>query len=177
MFRLETERLIIRPWRDDDRPGFLAIMRHPEVTRFVHGGIPYTDADADEFLARHTRQVAQHGLCMGATLDKTSGRLLGIAGAQPLGDDIEIGWIFARDTWGRGYATEAGAAAMKHVLDTLGRPRVIAIIDPENLPSKRVAARLGMAYEGLRTGAQLGHRKPEIVVDLYVRRAGPPTGP
>ena len=58
---------------------------------------------------------------------------------------------------------------MRHVLETLGRPRVVAIIAPDNLPSKRVAARLGMEYEARYTGAQLGHRNPEIVVELYVR--------
>ena len=49
---------------------------------------------------------------------------------------------------------------MNHVLDTLGRRRVVAIIDPPNEPSKRVAARLGMQYEARYSGAQLGNRKP-----------------
>ena len=49
------------------------------------------------------------------------------------------------------------------------RPRVVAIIDPGNEPSKRVAARLGMTLEGRYSGSQLGHRTPEIVVDLFYR--------
>ena len=98
-------------------------------------------------------------------------RIVGIAGVQPLGTtgDLEIGWILAREAWSRGYATEAGAAAMNHVLETLKRPRVMAIIDPPNEASKRVAARLGMKYEARYTGVQLGHRHPEIVVDLFFR--------
>ena len=109
---------------------------------------------------------------MGAAIERSSGRLVGISGTQPLGTtgDLEVGWIFARDTWGRGYATEAGAAAMRYVLETLGRPRAVAIIDPDNEPSKRVARRLGMEYEATYTGAQLGHRLPEIVVDLFATR-------
>ena len=108
---------------------------------------------------------------MGAVIEKSSGRLIGIAGTQPLGTtgDLEVGWIFARDRWGLGYATEAGEACMRYVLETLARPRVVAIIDPDNEPSKRVAARLGMQYEARYTGAQLGHRMPEIVVDLFFR--------
>ena len=86
-----------------------------------------------------------------------------------VGLDLEIGWIFHRDVWGRGFATEAGEAARDHVLRTLKRPRVVAIIDPDNEPSKRVAARLGMQYEDHYTGAQLGHRNPDISVDLYYR--------
>ena len=77
--------------------------------------------------------------------------------------------IAERNVWGRGYAQEAGAASMRHVLETLKRPRVVAIIDPGNEPSKKVAARLGMSYDKRYTGAELGHRLPEIVVDLYVR--------
>ena len=83
-------------------------------------------------------------------------------------------WL-AREAWGRGYATEAGGAAMRHVLETLGRPRVVAIIDPQNEPSKRVVARLGMHWEKRVTGVELGHRKPEIVVDYYVREAECPS--
>jgi [ribosomal protein S5]-alanine N-acetyltransferase len=171
MFRIETERLVIRPWQPDDRPAFTAVMAHPEVTQYVHGGQPYTEAEVDEWFARQARQIAEHGMCMGALVEKATGRLAGLSGTQPLGTtgDLEIGWILAREAWGRGYATEAGAAAMRHVLETLNRPRVVAIIDPGNEPSKRVAARLGMTYEATYTGEELGHRFPQIVVELFSR--------
>ena len=178
MFGFETDRLIIRPWREEDRPAFAAVMSDPEVTRYVHGGKPYTDPEIDAWFERQARQIADYGMCMGAVIEKSSTRLVGLSGVQPLGTtaDLEIGWIFARDTWGNGYATEAGRAAMNHVLETLGRSRVVAIIDPDNEPSKRVAARLGMQYEARYTGTQLGHRWPEIVVDLFYRNAGVPAG-
>lgn len=171
MFRLETERLIIRTWTPEDRPLFKELMQDSEVTRYVHRGEPYTDEEVDQWLGRQARQIAEFDVCMGAVIEKSTGRLIGLAGTQPLGTtgDLEIGWIFARDTWGNGYATEAGRAAMEHVLDTLGRNRVVAIIDPDNEPSKRVARRLGMEYEARYTGAQLGYRVPEIVVDLFAR--------
>jgi len=174
MFRLETERLVIRPWQPDDRAAFAALMSHPEVTQYVHGGKPYTEAEVDEWFARQSRQLADHGVCMGALIEKSTGTLAGISGTQPLGTtgNLEVGWILARDAWGKGYATEAGGAAMAHVLETLGCDRVVAIIDPLNEPSKQVAARLNMAYEGRYTGEQLGHRVPSIVVDLYSRDRG-----
>ena len=167
----ETERLLIRPWTDEDRPAHRLIMEDAEVRRYVHGGRLYRDEDADEFFARQARNLVQAGVCMGAVVEKASGRLVGIAGTQPLGTtgNLEVGWIFSRDTWGRGYATEAGGAAVHHVLEVLKRPRVVAIIDPDNVASKRVAARLQMEYEARYTGAQLGHRKPDIIVDLFVR--------
>jgi [ribosomal protein S5]-alanine N-acetyltransferase len=171
MFQLETDRLLIRPWTPEDRPVFTAIMSDPDVTRYVHRGEPYTEEEIDQFFARQAKQLAEHGMCMGAAVEKSSGRVVGLSGTQPLGTtgDLEIGWIFAKDTWGRGYATEAGAAAMRHVLEVLQRPRVVAIIDTPNEPSKRVAARLGMTYEARYTGVELGHRNPDIVVDLFYR--------
>jgi len=169
MFHLETERLSIRPWQDSDRPDLKKMTDDPEVMRYVHGGVPYSEAEIDEFLARQARQLEAHDVCMGALIEKATGRVCGVAGTQPLGTtgDLEIGWWLMRDVWGRGYATEAGGAAMRHVLDTLGRNRVVAIIDVGNEASKRVVGRLGMQYESRVTGAQLGHRKPEIVVDLF----------
>ncbi len=63
-------------------------------------------------------------------------------------------------------ALTSDAAVMQYVH---GGRRVVAIIDPDNEPSKRVAARLGMSYEARYTGAEFGHRNPEIVVDLFFR--------
>jgi RimJ/RimL family protein N-acetyltransferase len=171
LFVLTTPRLLIRPWLPADRSGFEALTRDPEVMRYVHAGEPYTDLEIDEFLARQTRQNDELGVCMGALIERATETLVGVAGVQPLGTtgDLEIGWWLARDRWGRGYATEAGEAAMRHVLETLDRPRVVAIIDPGNEPSRRVVARLGMQYERRCTGADLGHRAPGIVVDLFSR--------
>jgi ribosomal-protein-alanine N-acetyltransferase len=175
MFRLETDRLLIRPWRDDDRGSFIALTNDPAVMQYVHGGLPYTEDEVDEWFSRQARQIAEHEVCMGALIEQATGQFLGLSGVQPLGTtgQLEIGWILAREAWGKGYATEAGAAAMRHVLETLGRSRVVAIIAPDNEPSKRVAARLGMQYDARYSGTQLGHRKPEIVVDLYFRDRAP----
>jgi ribosomal-protein-alanine N-acetyltransferase len=171
MFRLETERLFVRPWTPDDRAAFTALTDDPEVMQYVHGGQPYANDEVDEWFTRQARQLAEHDVCMGALIEKSTERLVGVAGVQPLGTtgNLEIGWWLARDVWGRGYATEAGAAAMRHVLETLGHKRVVAIVDPGNEPSKRVVHRLGMHYEARVTGEQLGHRKPQIVVDLFAR--------
>jgi [ribosomal protein S5]-alanine N-acetyltransferase len=171
MFRLDTERLFIRPWEDADRAAFTVMATDPEVMRYVHGGTPYSEQEIDEFLARQARQLAEHGICMGAVVEKASGEIVGVAGTQPLGEsgDLEIGWWLARRVWGRGYATEAGGAAMRHVIETLGRPRAVAIIDPGNDASVRVVQRLGMQYDRRYTGAELKHRLPHIVVDLFYR--------
>lgn len=168
-FGFETERLVIRPWRPDDRAAFKALTEDAEVMRHIRAGRPYSDEEVDAWFARQATQLEQHGVCIGALVEKASGRVVGICGVQPLGTtgDFEIGWWLARDVWGRGYATEAGAGAMRYVFETLGRDRVVAIIPPENEASKQVVARLGMHHEGRRTGAELGHAKPEMVFDVY----------
>lgn len=177
MFRLDTERLTIRPWQPADRPSFAAFTQDPEVMRYVHRGEPFTETEIDEFLARQQRQLEAHDMCMGAMIEKCSGLIIGVAGVQPLGGsgDLEIGWWLGRDAWGRGYATEAGRAAMHHVLDTLRRPRVVAVIDPGNDPSTRVVTRLGFQYDRRYTGAELKHRLPDLVVDLYYRNRERPS--
>ena len=175
MFSLQTERLLIRPWVDpDDRAAFRALTEDPEVMRYVHRGEPYSDAEVDEWFSRQARWMRDNDLCMGAMIEKATGKLVGLAGTQPLGTtgELEIGWWLAREAWGRGYATEAGGAAMRHVLETLGRDRVVAIIDPPNDASKAVAARLGMHWVKRTTGVDLGHRRPEMVVDYYERERG-----
>ncbi len=171
MFQLETERLIIRPWKDNDRAAFTGMARDPEVMRYVHRGEPFTDEEIDTWLARQERQLADFDVCMGAMVEKSSGRVIGVAGTQPLGrtNDYEIGWWLARDAWGHGYATEAGTAAMQHVFDVLDRPRAVAIIDVGNDASVAVARRLGMLYDRRYTGSELTHRLPDIVVDLFYR--------
>src|SRR5687768_14875893 len=98
MFGLETERLVIRPWTPADRPAFANVVSDPEVTRYINSGLPYSEKDIDEFLSRQARQLAEFDVCMGALVEKASGRIIGIAGTQPLGTtgQYEIGWIMER---------------------------------------------------------------------------------
>lgn len=168
---LESERLIIRPWRAEDRDAFAVMARDPEIQRFIRNGVPFTDPEIEEFLARQARQESEFGVCMGAMVEKATGRVVGVAGTQPLGTTghYEVGWWVARDCWGRGFATEAGLAAKRYLFETLGHSRVLAIIDPGNDASVSVAKRLGMRLDRRVTGAELGHRLPGIVVDLFIR--------
>ena len=66
-----------------------------------------------------------------------------------VGPEVEIAWIFGRQYWGKGYATEAARACLDYGLGELGIERIVAIIFPENAPSIRVAEKLGMTCEGL----------------------------
>lgn len=64
--------------------------------------------------------------------------------------DVEIGWRFVRDAWGRGYASEAAAAVMEHGFRTVGLDHIVAVLDPDNQRSRRVCEKLGMTAAGMR---------------------------
>ncbi|MEZ4703045.1 MAG: GNAT family N-acetyltransferase [Rhodothermales bacterium] len=175
-FEIETDTLRIRPWREaTDRPAFCAMTADPVMMRYMSDGIPWSDAMNDEFFARQQRTLDAAGVCMGALVWKETDEVIGVAGLQPLGTtgNLEVGWWVQRVHQGKGLATAAGAAMVRYAFETLDQPCVKAITLPGNQASRRVMEKLGMRYEGVVTGRQLGHRLPEIEVVLYgIERTG-----
>jgi RimJ/RimL family protein N-acetyltransferase len=167
-FRIDSERVYIRPWTAADRPVFRALVDDIRVTRYLGRGAVWSDENVDEFFARQQRHVENVGFCMGAIVRRDGDRVIGLAGLQPLrkGNDVETGWWLAPDVWGHGYAAEAGAAAVAYGLDVLKLPRVVAIAHPDNEPSLAVMRRIGMALVGRFTGEELGIfvQHPEVVM-------------
>jgi RimJ/RimL family protein N-acetyltransferase len=167
-FRIDSERVYIRPWMAADRPVFRALVDDIRVTRYLGRGAVWSDENVDEFFARQQRHVENVGFCMGAIVRRDGDRVIGLAGLQPLrkGNDVETGWWLAPDVWGHGYAAEAGAAAVAYGLDVLKLPRVVAIAHPDNEPSLAVMRRIGMALVGRFTGEELGIfvQHPEVVM-------------
>ena len=168
---LETERLILRPLGEADLGDFAAIVADPEVQRFMHGG-PQNRAQAWRQMAIFRGHDALRGFSQNAVVERSSGRLLGRAGLwRPEGwPGLEVGWVLARDAWGRGFATEAGLAWRDWAFDVLGADDLISVINPDNAASIRVAERIGHVY-----------RESRYVTDgdfaIYgQRRPSPPAG-
>ena len=90
------------------------------------------------------------GYGLWALEEAATGRLAGRVGFfNPEGwPGFELGWTLAREFWGRGYATEGARRALEHAFTEMGREHVISLIRPDNLPSVRVAERLGERLEG-----------------------------
>ncbi len=181
-FQIETERLLIRPWEPHDDAGFRAMVADPEMMRYISHGRPWAEERIAEFESRQRRNLAAHGCCMGALVDLTGpsgrgGRLAGVCGLQPLGTtgELEVGWWVVKDLWGRGLATEAGAAALRFGWDILGLRRINAIAMPGNRASTRVMEKLGMTFERHATGHDLGLAVPDVEVVLYALER-PPLG-
>jgi [ribosomal protein S5]-alanine N-acetyltransferase len=159
--RLETERLILRKPEAGDRDGYTEIWGDPEVVRFL-GGRTLPPEDIPKAIENMLRQWDRHGVGLFSVLRKEDEQLVGRIGyllwdserwvnamheelEEPL--ELEIGWVVARAFWNQGYATEAAAACRDHAFEALGRDRVISLIAPENVPSIRVAEKIGERYE------------------------------
>lgn len=145
---IETERLLIRPWREEDRDPFFAINSDPEVMRYIR---PSTSrAESDDGVDRQIAAQAEHGFCFWALERKADGAFLGVCGLRPgvpetpIADDLEIGWRLGRAFWGEGYAREAAAACLAWAFAEADAARVAAITVPANIRSWRLMERLGM---------------------------------
>jgi len=145
---LQTERLVLRRWRDDDVAAMEPLNTDPRFTRFLTAdGRPFTAAESAGAVARWRHHWEEHGFGLWAVEERETGRFVGRVGVQfhrlwP--DDPEVGWGIDPDLWGRGYATEAGAAAIEHAFATLAIPRLVSIVLPANTASIAVQTRLGI---------------------------------
>lgn len=144
--RLETERLVLREYRVDDFDAFAAHLADPESTAFID----VADRQlAWRIFACHSGLWVLFGAGWWAMELRETGAPVGVVGAfYRLGmPGIELGWNTYREYWGRGFASEAAAAAMRYAFEVKGESRAKALITAGNVPSIRVAQRLGMAWE------------------------------
>ena len=147
--RLETERLILRMFREDDFEEYARICADEEVMRYL-GGKTLTRHETWRQMAFLIGHWHLRGYGHWAVEEKSSRKLIGRIGfLYPEGwPDFEIGWTLGREYWGKGYAIEGARRALRYAFTELGKEHVISLIHPENKPSIRVAERLGEKYEG-----------------------------
>jgi ribosomal-protein-alanine N-acetyltransferase len=148
---IETERLILRPWRDSDLAPFAEQNADPHTMRFFAGTL--TRAESDAYAARHIQLLIEHGMGKWAVEVRGGAPFIGAVGLQPMSYEasftpaIEVAWRLHRDHWGKGYATEAARAAIQDGFDRLGLREIVAVTALPNLPSQRVMQRLGMVRD------------------------------
>jgi [ribosomal protein S5]-alanine N-acetyltransferase len=167
-FILTTTRLHVRPWANADRPALARMAQDPEMMRYVNQGRALSDEQVDELLERQGRQLEAHGVCFGAVVLEETGEIIGLAGLQPLDDgQFEIGWWIWKEHWGRGYATEVARAYVDHARGVMGLKRLVAVIDPPNAASIRVAEKLGMRFECIKSARETIARREDVPIALY----------
>jgi len=143
---IETERLVLREMGPGDLDFLAGLLGDPEVMRFYPR--PLDREGARGWIERNMIRYVRDGHAFWLAIDKATGRPVGQAGVVERDLDgerfSEIGYMFARSAWGKGLATEAARACVRWGFEKLGRTCMHALIRPENLPSRRVAERLGM---------------------------------
>ena len=147
---LETDRLLLRPFRDADHAPYAAMCADAEVMRYIGTGVTLSSPDAWRSMAGILGHWALRGYGMFAVEVKATGALAGRVGfLDPPGwPGFELGWLLGREHWGHGYAYEAARSCLDHALGPMGRDRVISLIRPGNVRSIRVAERLGERLAG-----------------------------
>jgi RimJ/RimL family protein N-acetyltransferase len=146
---LETDRLILEAWQPSDWFLLRPIATDTEVMRYITGGPPWTDEQIQSFVERQIATYAARGFCRWKLLLKPSGEMIGFCGVGYWRNnpDPEIGWWLARAHWGRGLATEAARAALRHAFESTGLDRVISVAKPANAASIRIMRKLGLGFD------------------------------
>jgi ribosomal-protein-alanine N-acetyltransferase len=143
---IETSRLLLREFVWTDSEALAAILSDPETMRYYPA--PFTGSGVEEWIDRNRKRYAidRHGLW--AMILKSSGELIGDCGLirQKIDDieEVEIGYHVRRDLWRQGFASEAAEGCRDYGFARLSVDRLISLIRPENLPSRRVAEKNGM---------------------------------
>ena len=154
MIEIETEKLFLRRWLEEDLEPYARLCADPEFMRFIGNGSTLNREQSGEQVSRFVRHWADRGFGLWAVEEKESGAFVGFAGLSyqedwPEGEHkTEVGWRLGRAFWRRGLATEAAKASVTYGLETLGLERIISIIQPENTASRRVAEKAGLAPRG-----------------------------
>lgn len=142
---VETERLRLRAFREEDLDDFAAMNADPDTMRYIGTGVPIDRTQTWRAMATFIGHWDLRGYGIWAVEERSTGAFVGRVGLfNPEGwPGLEAGWLIGRDFRGRGYATEAGAATLDFAWEHVETDRVMSMIRPPNQASIRVAEKLG----------------------------------
>jgi RimJ/RimL family protein N-acetyltransferase len=172
-FRLQTERLILRDWRDEDLPALHALCTDPKVMATI--GPLHDLGKTQGLLGRLQERSRRDGSTFWAMERRADGRVLGFCGAGHgtvpfLADELEIGWRLASDCWGQSFAREAAEATLGWIAANRPNRPIWAITWAGNTRSRGLMERLGMRYcEGMdfeHPSVELAELKPHVTYRL-----------
>jgi RimJ/RimL family protein N-acetyltransferase len=150
---LQSPRLALREMTWDDLDFLATLLADPQVMR--HYPKCYSRDESKAWLQKQLDRYAEDGHGLWLVVDRATSEPIGQVGLsrqQVDGfDEPEIGYLIHAPYWRQGFATEAAAAVRDHAFGVLGKQRVVSIIRPVNIPSQRVALRIGLKPEKLTT--------------------------
>ena len=146
---LETDRLFLREYVEDDAEAFFRLNSDPEVLRFVPDKRLLNVEQARQILVDHPiADYRKYGFGRGACILKSTGEQIGFAGLKYLEElgEVDVAFRLMRTHWGLGLATEAALASVRFGFADLGLKRIIGLVMPENIASVRVLEKTGLRY-------------------------------
>lgn len=150
---IETARLLLRPFTMRDLDDLhRVIYSDPQVTTYLPGGEPWPLCETRSLLAWWVAHWEDKGFGPWAVTDQTNGAFLGDCGLMYLpsaGHTVELLYALGRESWGKGYASEAARATLRYGFEQAGLKQITAVAVPENAGSRRVMEKLGMIFEGI----------------------------
>lgn len=166
-----TERLILRPWKDEDFAPFAEMNADPRVREFFPS--LQTREESDKTARHFQATYARDGFCFYAAELTATGQFVGFIGIQTMDfvvpslpqPAIEIGWRLAHAHWGKGLATEGARAVVQHAFESLKLREIVAITVPANIRSRRVMEKIGMKHH-----PELDFDHPRIAEGCSLRR-------
>jgi ribosomal-protein-alanine N-acetyltransferase len=147
MTSLETARLHLRIFRNEDLDDFAKMLADPAVMKYVSNGLPISREESDVALKSTVRHWREHGFGRWATFDRATNKFVGFGGLRSLMGVPEVVYHLAKEYWGRGLATELANASLQFGFETHSFDRVVAVAKPENAASIHVMEKIGMTYE------------------------------
>jgi RimJ/RimL family protein N-acetyltransferase len=148
---LETERLILREWRESDEDPFAAMNSDLRVMEFFAG--PLSRQESDLLIDRINAHFRRHGFGPFAAELRRDRAFIGFIGLSvpefqaPFTPCVEIGWRLAAEHWNQGLATEGARRVVRSAFESLGCREIVSFTVPANLPSRRVMEKLGMTHD------------------------------
>ncbi|HTA87623.1 MAG TPA: GNAT family N-acetyltransferase [Silvibacterium sp.] len=146
--RIETARIVLRPLTPEDEAALATVLSDAETMRWYPR--PFTGDEVREWIERQLGRYSSSTGLLGL-VEKQTGRLIGDCG--PVWQEVEgrteleIGYHVSRERWNQGFATEAARVVIDYAFENLGVERVVSMIRPENLASRRVAEKNGLTLE------------------------------
>ncbi|WP_435339391.1 GNAT family N-acetyltransferase [Klebsiella aerogenes] len=167
---LETPRLKLEPFDDAHFSGLRVMDSDSGVMRYINKGIVKTPEETREGIRKVQARWIKYKFSWWVIKEKFSGMIVGAACLQHLanvdGEPLEIGWRLVTEHQGKGYATEAAKAIIDFAVEHVGATYLVAVADPENIPSLRVMQRIGMSYKAI----EQHYDMPCVVYELNISR-------
>jgi [ribosomal protein S5]-alanine N-acetyltransferase len=147
---IKTERLILRKFTVEDAPFILELLNTPSWLRFIGDRNVRNVEDAKAFLLnRYMKGYETQGFGFYAVIEKSTQKRIGMCGLMKRDtlENVDIGFAFMPDFMGKGYGFEAASATLKYAQNDLHLPKVIAIVDPENVISIALIKKIGLHFD------------------------------